>query len=143
MNEITMQISKVCSSSLKKKRKTTRTDGPDGLVGNYDLFPIFLLENSFNSLQLSRTNGHGGAVLTLCELLTNAQDDVHAGVQGVLRLHANHLVRFAGETETNSAFAMTRQRPLNAGIDEHFSAVFASECTITLLEANILHDREI
>ena len=118
----------------------TGTDGPDWLVSNDDIAPMSNSELISNSLKLSSVNNVGLSGLSLLELLSNANHDVHSVINGDLGLDGNILI---GLTKERSSFGVTGEGPLDTNIGELISGDISSESTSSILRHILGRDLDI
>ena len=123
---------------LGRRSGNTSSNRPDRLVGDDNLLPIALFQCSLHRLKLLSTDSHRLAALSICKLFADAQNDIQSRVDSILRLRGNNRASLSGESESDASFAVTSQSPVDTGIQKHFRRNFTRECTISLLEANIL-----
>lgn len=90
-------------------------DSPDGLVGNDSAAGPLLGDELGDGLELSTDDLLHLAGLTLLEGLTDAEDDLQAGLEGSLCLFGNHFVRLA---EVGAALGVAEDHPGNLGVGQ-------------------------
>ena len=99
--------------SLLRSGNLASADGPDGLVSNDDIGPVGLVELIGAGLELAGVDLTGLARLALLELLTDAEHDGHALVDGGLGLDGNI---FVGLVEEGTSLRVTGKGPADAEV---------------------------
>mmetsp|Transcript_45779 Transcript_45779/g.128808 ORF Transcript_45779/g.128808 Transcript_45779/m.128808 type:complete len:336 (-) Transcript_45779:28-1035(-) len=126
-SEVLADISMGFLSLLGGGSKTS-TDGPDGFIGNDNIFPVFLGENISIGLDLREDEIVGGSSFTVFKGFSTACHDLESLVQGVLRLRRNLSITFSLST----TFGVTNNCPLGSHISQHIGTSLTSVSTVSL-----------
>ena len=108
----------------------TGTDGPDWLVSDHNLTPVFDLLT--NGGELACIDGVSLARLALIELLSDASHDVEVLVESGLNLGGDDLV---GLPKDVAALTVAEDDPIEAEVLQHGSAGLSSIGTVAVQRA--------
>mmetsp|Transcript_21019 Transcript_21019/g.48018 ORF Transcript_21019/g.48018 Transcript_21019/m.48018 type:complete len:324 (-) Transcript_21019:122-1093(-) len=136
---------------LLRRGHLAGTYGPDGLVGEDDLLPVFLRERCREGFHLLVKDIKGGASFPRIELLADAGEGAQAVFDGKLGLVSDRLARLAAIL---AALAVPQDNPLDAHVREHLARDLAGPgarvlvpevlCSHCIVAAQLaLHLREV
>mmetsp|Transcript_28022 Transcript_28022/g.65147 ORF Transcript_28022/g.65147 Transcript_28022/m.65147 type:complete len:464 (+) Transcript_28022:520-1911(+) len=129
----------VCVLGLFRGCSETSSNGPNGFVGNNNVFPVLLVKDVSVGLDLREDKIVGGSSFSAFQRFTTACNDLEALVESVLGLGGNFGVGFSLST----TFGVTHQGPLDTHVGQHIGRGFSSKGAISLCPHILGTNRDI
>lgn len=115
--------------SLLRRCNFTRSNRPDGLVGDNHFAPI--LDRVGYGFELSQYHIHGLVAFSLLQRLSTAENDAQSSVECDFGLASHELVRLL---ENDSAFRMSEDGPGDVAVFELFDGDFSRKGSVGLVK---------